>query len=119
MTLQRDENLTPKEAVHKHTTSPTPWEACGGVVRDAESIGVCACDWLVKDRAGSNAALIVRAVNCHEELLAALDVAVDWIVGEVCRRRCNKPGCDAPGELCAGYLGHLKAAIRKARGEQE
>ena len=105
MTIQWDENLTPRERVHKHTTSPTPWEACGGVVRDADSIGVCTCDWLIKDRAGANAALIARAVNCHEALLEALEALTD-------ASYLTQP------TACVLERQAAEAAIAKARGER-
>ena len=94
--------------------SPLPWEACGGVVRDAEGIGVCTCDWLVKDRAGSNAALIVRAVNCHEELLDALQELIPLARAAMHDARRDGAEYDIDGELV-----YARAAIRKARGEQE
>ena len=98
-------------------TAPTPWEACGCVIRDADSIEVCTVALWCK-KPSEVAARIVRAVNCHAYLLESLEVAVEWIINDCCWKRCNKPGCDDPNEQCAEYLGNLKATIAKVRGEQ-
>lgn len=50
--------------------SPLPWWVSGkGVIRSGKDIWVASCYWRNKY---ANAALIVRAVNAHDELVAAL-----------------------------------------------
>ena len=46
-------------------TAPTPWEACGNVIRDADSIEVCTVPVLWHDKPAEVAARIVAAVNAH------------------------------------------------------
>ena len=55
-------------------TSPTPWEACGNVIRDADSIEVCTVA-LWCEKPSEVAARIVRAVNAHEGLVEACEKA--------------------------------------------
>ena len=80
-------------------TSPTPWEACGNVIRDADSIEVCTVA-LWHDKPAEVATRIVAAVNAHEELVEHLERLAD-----ICYL-CN-----------VGVLGRqeAEAAIAKAR----
>lgn len=56
--------------------TPTPWEACGNLVRtartdvDPSGLLVCDCPANVGNRI-EDAAFIVRACNAHDELVAA------------------------------------------------
>ncbi len=67
--------------------SPTPWKSDGGSILDAEDEEVATVFWSDVDRA-----LIVRAVNAHEALVAALREIVDaaeediTIFGELIRK---------------------------------
>lgn len=57
--------------------TPTPWEACGNLVRtartdvDPSGLLVCDCPANVGNRI-EDAAFIVRACNAHDDLVAAL-----------------------------------------------
>ena len=53
-------------------SSPTPWEACGCVIRDADSIEVCTVALWCK-QPSEVAERIARAVNAHEALVEALE----------------------------------------------
>ena len=57
-------------------TAPTPWEACGCVIRDADSIEVCTVALWCK-QPSEVAARIVRAVNCHADLVEHLERLAD------------------------------------------
>ena len=57
-------------------SSPTPWEACGNVIRDADSIEVCTVALWCK-QPSEVAERIVRAVNAHEALVEHLERMVD------------------------------------------
>ena len=105
MTLQWDENLTPPERVHKNATSPTPWREVGGMVLDANGVAICdVSHW--RKTALPDAALIVRAVNCHEALLDALEALTD-------ASYLTQP------TACVLERQAAEAAIAKARGERE
>lgn len=56
------------------THTPTPWHQGPYYTSDVESRDgrICECMPLMSPRAAANAELIVRAVNAHDDLLAAL-----------------------------------------------
>lgn len=65
--------MNTKQTAH----TPTPWEACGNLVRtartdvDPSGLLVCDCPANVGNRI-EDAAFIVRACNAHDDLVAAL-----------------------------------------------
>ena len=94
-------------------TAPTPWEACGCVIRDADSIEVCTVA-LWCNQPSEAAARIVRAVNCHAELLESLEVAVEWL-HDYCRKVCKRERAACQDEECRRYTDSMMAAIAKAK----
>jgi len=95
----------------KHTE--TPWKYSDAYyetqvdIRDegGRRIAVVVTDYpMMTCRMEANAHFIVRACNCHDELLEALeDLVSDW---------------EITGELELSVLSNARAAIAKARGEQ-
>lgn len=63
-------------------TSPLPWKAVVGHISDANGRTVCSTYDVESSRAEEidRAQLITRAVNCHAELVAALDA---WITEDI------------------------------------
>ena len=91
-------------------TAPTPWEACGCVIRDADSIEVCTVALWCK-QPSEVAARIVRAVNAHGQMLAALERCQEIIADLDCE-------CDEyHGFTCSIHSDRemVAAAIAKAR----
>ena len=95
----------------KHT--PTPWMTNGGKSLFAQSKQIALMrasnsGWLnnqpcaSEEEANANAAYIVRAVNCHEELFQALKSVVDYLP-------------EGDGQ----YVSHLRSIIAKAEGESK
>lgn len=62
-------------------TSPLPWKAVVGHISDANGRTVCSTYDVESSRAEEidRAQLITRAVNCHAELVAALEKAKETI----------------------------------------
>jgi hypothetical protein len=101
------------DAMAEHT--PTPWDCDGRTVyalcEDKSNNRFCAHvqgGWAIAPTKGrttdqeleANAAFIVRAANCHAELVEVLEAL------------CEKCAATLPVEASVGY-----AAIRKARGD--
>jgi hypothetical protein len=97
----------------KHT--PTPWRIMpenqaqsAWIIADAEGGSIADCEppgpWMTVDEADANAALIVRAVNAYDALLAALKVARQWMP--------DKP--ISPSSLAATDIATIDAAIALA-----
>lgn len=94
------------------SASPLPWHVGPHYKSDVHSRDgdVCACVGLNTPRAIANAAFIVRAANCHDELLAVLKAIEE--IGEI----------DGHGHRYRGFdyfspIGkQLRAAIKKAEG---
>ena len=105
----------------KHT--PTPWNLESEVNPDGDETIVMAhgyewriCDMYYKpddgmscdiETAQANAALIVRAVNAHEDLIEALEIA------EVIAERSV-----IDGKAPRGALNTIRAALAKAQGDE-
>ena len=85
------------EQVH----TPTPWRVTGkGTIR-TETAWIASCNWKNKE---ANAALIVKAVNAHHDLVAALLMARKYVKRVIV-------------DLDQGYAPHLEdidAALAKA-----
>lgn len=99
----------PNNAKH----SPLPWvigTAVPDTVFDADHRGVASCARLLNDEA--NAALIVRAVNSHADLLAALEWAMGTIQPPIHDGENGNPLSSYGAEYAAA-----RAAIAKAKGE--
>jgi hypothetical protein len=114
--------------------TPTPWFISGLEIStlQSERIAVCDCDEPNNLPGYSNAEFIVRAVNCHDELLAALkDLLGDMpdmreVDGATECRHCgrryrsyhkrDKVPVDATecSDDCPGYI--ARAALAKATG---
>lgn len=93
------------------THSPTPWrrDSSIGIIYDPS--GNMALQYLEEPEhpiTEANATHIVRCVNLHDELVAALKALV--IEGECVR--CGK----APGADFARYLAEARAIVAKAKG---
>ena len=89
-------------------TSPTPWEACGNVIRDADSIEVCTVALWCKQPSEA-AARIVRAVNAHGALVEALGDLVP-----LARAAMQDAIRDGAEYDIAGELADAQAALAKA-----
>jgi hypothetical protein len=101
-----------KRAGIQHT--PTPWHhsecflwACVTTKADGRGEVVCTAASRDESAARANAEFIVRAVNAHDDLLAALKEA------EALIRRDAYPCPDKP-QSPWGVLGRVRAAIAKA-----
>ena len=96
--------------------TPGPWTTAGDLILDAggEQVGAITGDRTTADQDDANAALIVRAVNCHEDLVAALEAMVD-----VQSRRKHPLGLPDEGisHDAADAASKARAALAKARGE--
>lgn len=98
----------------EHT--PTPWDADGVYVmyHDAElSITVAGCaisPRMDSSKAKANAAFIVRAVNAHDDLVAALKVAQSHLRTLRGDRR-NEPNSD---QIDRAVFDAIDAALAKA-----
>ena len=123
-----------EEQVSETNHSPLPWRlfesgsegvwlkpATGNIVDDSKTIGICNGRTLAIDR--ENARLIVRAVNCYAELLAACEAAdtagqvVCLAVEGVKRCHCAETMlalCIAQGEFAEAWA-NVQAAIAKAK----
>jgi hypothetical protein len=79
--------------------SPTPWEEgfYWWEIRDANDAPVAQVEDVNEPVAKDNAAFIVRAVNCHADLLAACERALAWLEPfqgeEVCPKRLALAEC--------------------------
>lgn len=66
--------------------TPTPWHVGmnpGPIVYGQKGEQIANCrDMLTNDECKENAAFIVRAVNAHDEMLAALKQMRKWALGE-------------------------------------
>lgn len=95
----------------KHTS--TPWRVKNGndIVTDKEGTIACAYGMLVNNKVVyneeclANAAFIVRAVNCHEDLLKV----IHWLRSEIDE--------NGQGKLPDGLCGAMDCAIAKAEGK--
>lgn len=104
MSSTNQDNLTPPKAAH----TPGPWhvgpldENLNVEVRNKEYVVALATDFGHGRELETlaNAALIVRAVNCHEELLEALEDAQETLV-----------------QMTGAGTAKAAAAIEKARGD--
>jgi len=56
--------------------TPTPWHSYGGIVFSGGRRQTKVCESLTQN-CNANAAFIVKAVNCHEELVRACEMALD------------------------------------------
>lgn len=97
------------------TTShtPTPWIAKFDEVIGANDRSVAVCGVELNENAidQANAAFIVKAVNAHEALVAALERASNWFERDMTLPR---------SETASDYSGmglELRTALRLARGE--
>jgi hypothetical protein len=87
-------------------SSPLPWKADNGYIQDADDRDILT--WcLGRLEVDANIALIVRAVNCHAELLVALKACSDSI--EIF-------GCEDEDIINGPTLRSARAAIAKAEG---
>ena len=101
----------------KHT--PTPWHVDGECIYGTTQRGdyVRIADTTVADgdnlpdkEADANASFIVRAVNCHDEMLKALKAVELGVFGSML------PNSDI--DVCTrGTLAQVQAAIAKAEGK--
>ena len=66
--------------------------------------------------AEANAAFIVRAVNCHDELLAALK-ALHHEAGHLCKQLAARGLPGVPGDTVDRVMEQARAAIAKAEGD--
>jgi hypothetical protein len=116
-------------AEQKHT--PTPWRVDPEQDIDIQSadgkteIAITLCDQLAnvsmrfrgsmpsKSKAKANTALIVRAVNCHDDMLAALQLAEDVLSRAPASTRIWPNGMH-PND----GVERIRAAIAKATGAQ-
>lgn len=100
------------------THTPTPWKHLGfgrgkfGAVLEKSNITVILgeCHGNETDLADQNAAFIVKAVNCHDELVSTLKKALSWGEAEIHSeyggtRRLNER---------LGELDFIRDAIQKA-----
>lgn len=111
----------------KKTHTPLPWEQDGNLIchidtcfvvcemtydENYEPISNGTFQW---DKAMANAAFIVKAVNAHDELLAACNVALSRLDHNC--RDCGIP-CDGSHPMCGGCVPEvaLRSAIKKAEG---
>ena len=121
--------------VAQHT--PGPWhyqqntDAYTHIVRDSEERYVCGCSQDSKGNAKANAAFIVRACNCHEELLQALQELLNRneimlgynLRGETETRWTDKQSISRPGEIATWdaltkTMQQARSALAKAQGGQ-
>jgi len=58
-------------------SAPLPWSLKEGFVMDADGVLVVDSEWTDD----GPMALIVRAVNCHDQLVAALETLTAWETG--------------------------------------
>lgn len=68
----------------KHTSTPwtiNPSAGLGVTIRAADGVKPVVEVWANGDDYAANAALIVRAVNSHDELMAAADEALNVLIG--------------------------------------
>ena len=92
----------------KHTA--TPWKVTefdNGKMSIEDANGECP---LVQ----KNAAHIVRCVNSHDALLAALAAIAE---GDVMRKQGLQPGEYMAGDVIVEYQAIARAALKQARGE--
>lgn len=97
----------------KHT--PAPWtlennQIFGTCNDKPTAFPVAICQGGTRDEADANAALIVRAVNSHADLLAALqafvcdmDITGRWTTG-------------VPVTINSAHIAAMRAALKKAQG---
>lgn len=88
----------------KHT--PTPWNVFENTIYGpgtpkGRNTWLAQCRNL-DERAPDNAAFIVRAVNCHEELVSIIDLLLDHVKAD---------------DLPKGSIGRIRQAIAKAEAE--
>jgi len=86
---------------------PTPWEACGNVIRDADSIEVCTVALWQKEPAK-----VARLLAAAPDVLEALETLVAAAVG---MPNSSDNLCQATLDLA---VEDARAAIAKARGER-
>jgi hypothetical protein len=92
------------------THTPIPWYATGKHVQSAainEDNYVCEAEGNSEEQANANAALIVRAVNSHDELLAALTDLLEFARNAVPEYQADN---------MAHYEAIARAAIAAAEG---
>ncbi len=96
--------------------SPTPWQLVGNDIYAADGITLTARPWgpagLIQDTNAehrANADIIIRAVNSHAALVAALEAALPQIERHVCRYPDGSVS-DNPA------LAQAKAALALAKG---
>jgi hypothetical protein len=74
---------------NKTQPTPRPWKLAQGDYAatdktENETIFVTGAEYSYKsEKDRANAALIVRAVNCHDELVAALDSLLNGQIGQI------------------------------------
>ena len=100
---------------------PTPWEAIGSIVCDADSIEVCKLPVWREGRADA-ARLIAAAPDLLEAAEAALryDAAIQACAADPARRPMlyRTEEDDELDTLYFNWLGRARQGIAKARGEQ-
>ena len=84
--------------------SPTPWEACGNIVRDADSIEVCEVALWQKEPAK-----VARLIAAAPDLLEACEEKVGYFCDAAYGPQLKRDN---------SRVAPLIAAIAKARGEQ-
>lgn len=98
------------EGEARHTQ--TPWEMKPGtwVIRGEDKIGVCEMQRTgFPEQASKNAALIIRAVNAHQELIDSVNE-----LRKALEPRWMRTGCNSTEEKA---LARVRLAIAKAEGK--
>lgn len=93
--------MTPQ--THAHT--PTPWKTGKKYLGIIEIYAEGKRGLVASARSEEDSSLIVRAVNAHDELLAAAKSALDWIIAG---NDDGQPDLESPHE------NNLRSAIAKA-----
>lgn len=85
-----------------------PWEAIGRYVCEKDGLAIADCGSFTKniEKSKANAELIVRAVNCHEELVEALEQHLK----DYSKEQWNQVGGDE-------YQIKLEDLLKRAKGE--
>jgi hypothetical protein len=114
MTMSEFENATPRPWATNchHVPARVESEAEHGIVNDGWII--CDCDGPDGE---ANAELIVRAVNAHDDLVAALDMCLD-LIRDMSRYRHAEEMALKNYALFNEAPIKASAALAKARGEQ-